>query len=151
MAMARQPLSTTTTVRRFVCRRTESNAPVKVSNSHHSLWVEEICTEHQHSPLTGGWDPKTNAIPQDLNEQIDQAFANVDLTLKTAGVKDGWKQVFSVKSYHVVSIGEKTIEAMVRNLRKWMPDHRPIWTMLGVPTLALEDMKVEIDVVAIDE
>jgi len=48
-------------------------------------------------------------------------------------------------------IGEKTTEAMVRNLRKWCPDHKPIWTMVGVASLALEAMKVEIDVIAHDE
>lgn len=29
------------------------------------------------------------------------------------------------------------------------PDHRPLWTALGVETLALEGMKVEVEVEAI--
>lgn len=38
---------------------------------------------------------------------------------------------------------------MVRNLRKWCgEDHMPIWTEIGVSTLALEAMRVEIEVEA---
>ncbi|KAK3670339.1 hypothetical protein LTR78_009793 [Recurvomyces mirabilis] len=99
----------------------------------------------------GGWDPKTGKCLETWQEQIDQAFANVDLTLKTAGVKDGFKSVFSIKSYHVGTIDSTVLEAMIGNLKKYAPGHKPIWTMLGVATLALPEMKVEIDVVAIDE
>lgn len=38
---------------------------------------------------------------------------------------------------------------MVRNFKKWCgPDHRPIWTEVGVGSLALETMRVEIEVEA---
>ncbi|KAK3111540.1 hypothetical protein LTR53_013121 [Teratosphaeriaceae sp. CCFEE 6253] len=99
----------------------------------------------------GGWDPATNAISPDLATEIAQAFANCDLTLKTAGVQKGLQQAYSVKSYHVGAIDAVVIETMVAQLRRWMPEHRPIWTMIGVPTLALPGMRVEIDVVAFDE
>ena len=102
------------------------------------------------SHLTGGWDPVTGGdIPQDINKQIDQAFRNVDLTLRTAGSK-GWTQVVSVKSYHVPMCDE-ALDAMARNLKQWLPDQKPIWTCIGVPALGMEAMKVEIDVVAWDE
>jgi enamine deaminase RidA (YjgF/YER057c/UK114 family) len=39
---------------------------------------------------------------------------------------------------------------MLRNARQWMPDHKPIWTCLGVAALAQEGMRVEIEVVAHD-
>ncbi|KAK4548015.1 hypothetical protein LTR36_010735 [Oleoguttula mirabilis] len=97
----------------------------------------------------GGWDPENGALRATAVEQIDQAFANVALTLKTAGVKGGFTQVHSVKSYHV-PLDNQAMEAMVRNLKHWMPEHKPIWTVIAVPRLALEDMKVEIDVVAFD-
>lgn len=101
-------------------------------------------------PRSGGWDPKDGTLRATAVEQIDQAFTNVDLALKTAGVTNGCKQVYSVKSYHV-PLDDQAMEAMVRNLKAWMPEHRPIWTVIGVPRLALEEMKVEIDVVAYDE
>jgi enamine deaminase RidA (YjgF/YER057c/UK114 family) len=33
----------------------------------------------------GGWDPKTEEFPLPLSEEIEQAFSNVQLSLKTAG------------------------------------------------------------------
>ncbi|TKA71184.1 hypothetical protein B0A55_09509 [Friedmanniomyces simplex] len=99
----------------------------------------------------GGLDPSSMDISSDVDAQITQAFANVDLTLRTAGVEGGLKQVFSVKSYHVGAIDEAVIDSMKKNMQKWMAEHRPIWTMVGVTALAIPAMKVEIDVVAIDE
>lgn len=98
--------------------------------------------------LLGGWDPKTGVFFREINAQIDQAFANVDLNLKDAGGK-GWEQVFRVNSYHV-PINDEALEAMVRNFRHWMPNHEPIWTCVGVPRLGEDDMRVEIEVVAHD-
>ncbi|PIG80368.1 L-PSP endoribonuclease family protein [Aspergillus arachidicola] len=98
--------------------------------------------------IKGGWDPKTGEFYKEINAQIDQAFANVDLALKTAGGK-GWAQVYRVNSYHV-PINNEALEAMVRNFRKWMPDHEPLWTCVGVTRLGEDDMRVEIEVVAHD-
>lgn len=39
---------------------------------------------------------------------------------------------------------------MVRNMRRWMPNHKPLWTVLGVSRLGEDDMRVEIEVVAYD-
>lgn len=87
-------------------------------------------------------------IDRDIDAQIDQAFANVDLVLKDAGGK-GWEQVFSVRSYHI-TLDTQALNAMVRNLRKWMPNHKPLFTCVGVTKLGEEDMRVEIEVVAND-
>lgn len=54
-----------------------------------------------------------------------------------------------MNSYHV-PLNNEALEAMVRNLRKWMPDHQPIWTTIGVTRLGEDDPKVEIEVVAHD-
>ncbi|OOQ82293.1 L-PSP endoribonuclease family protein [Penicillium brasilianum] len=94
----------------------------------------------------GGWDPKSGEISQEINAEIDQAFENVDLNLKHAG-GNGWDQVFRVNSYHV-PMDNEALGAMVRNFKKWMPGHQPIWTCVGVPSLAQDNMHVEIEVVA---
>ncbi|KAK7413391.1 hypothetical protein QQX98_007768 [Neonectria punicea] len=96
----------------------------------------------------GGWDPHTEVFEKEINAQIDLAFANVERNLKDAGGK-GWSQVFRVNSYHV-PINNEALEAMVRNFRKYMPDHEPIWTCVGVTRLGEDDMRVEIEVVAYD-
>ncbi|XRM43546.1 hypothetical protein ABZX51_006712 [Aspergillus tubingensis] len=96
----------------------------------------------------GGWDPNTGEFYKEINEQIDQAFKNVELNLKNAGGK-GWEQVFRVKSYHV-PINKEALDAMVRNFKKYMPNHEPLWTCVGVTRLGEDDMRVEIEVVAHD-
>lgn len=97
---------------------------------------------------TGGWDPATGEIDREINAQIDRAFANVELNLRDAGGK-GWEQVFRVNSYHV-PLNNEAMEAMVRNFRKYMPGHEPLWTCVGVSRLGEDDMRVEIEVVAHD-
>ncbi|RYP48305.1 hypothetical protein DL768_005790 [Monosporascus sp. mg162] len=96
----------------------------------------------------GGWDPDTEVFEKEINAQIDLAFANVERCLKDAGGK-GWSQVFRVNSYHV-PINNEAMAAMVRNFKKYMPDHEPIWTCVGVTRLGEDDMRVEIEVVAHD-
>jgi enamine deaminase RidA (YjgF/YER057c/UK114 family) len=84
----------------------------------------------------------------DAIAQIHQAFKNVELSLRNAG-GTGWEQVFRVNSY-LVPMDDEAMEAMVQNLRKYMPNHQPVWTCVGVTALAEDDMKVEIEVVAHD-
>ncbi|PYI28096.1 L-PSP endoribonuclease family protein [Aspergillus indologenus CBS 114.80] len=96
----------------------------------------------------GGWDPKTGEFEKEINAQIDLAFSNVELCLKDDGGK-GWSQVYRVNSYHV-PINNEALDAMVRNFKKYMPDHEPLWTCVGVTRLGEDDMRVEIEVVAHD-
>ncbi len=56
-------------------------------------------------------------------------------------------QVFRVNSYHV-PLNNESIGAMARNFAQWMPNHKPIWTCVGVTRLGEDDMRVEIEVVA---
>ena len=93
-----------------------------------------------------GWDPETFDIPDDTAKQIDQAFENCDRNLKNAG-GSGLTQVFKVRSYHV-PLDDKTMEIVVEAMKKFFPNHQPLWTVLGVPRLGLDTMKVEIEVTA---
>ncbi|QIW97665.1 hypothetical protein AMS68_003183 [Peltaster fructicola] len=108
----------------------------------------------------GGWDPNTKDltgtmdISTDLATQIEQAFSNVDLALRTAGGK-GWEQVYKVRTYYVsepgtVIIPEEVMKLLTDGLRKWAPNHQPIWTALGVAALTLPNMRIEIEVKAYD-
>jgi enamine deaminase RidA (YjgF/YER057c/UK114 family) len=106
-----------------------------------------------HTPL-GGWDHRqkepdlANLIKPNLLEEIDQAFENVDYNLKHAGGK-GWSQVYRVVTYSTNIAPQH--DRIVENFRKWMPDHCPVWTELGVKELGLDVMNFEIDVEAYDE
>lgn len=55
-------------------------------------------------------------------------------------------------SYHVnlKETDKEVLELMVQEMRKWCPEHRPVWTLIGVETLAEERMRVEVEVVVYD-
>jgi enamine deaminase RidA (YjgF/YER057c/UK114 family) len=86
-------------------------------------------------------------IPTALEDEIAQAFRNVERTLATAGAT--WKDVVHVNSYHVGGFPPEVNETMARLFRTYMPDHAPIWTETGVTALGLPEMRIEIRVTAI--
>lgn len=88
-------------------------------------------------------------MKKELYDEIDQAFENVDRNLKDAGGK-GWSQVFRVNSYHT-DMSDEALHYTVKNLKKWMPDHQPLFTCVGVTKLGIEGMRIEIEVSAYDE
>lgn len=81
-----------------------------------------------------------------MAEQIQQAFENVQHNLKNAGGR-GWDDVYKVTTYNVDLDGD-IVALLIKNLKKFCPNHKPCWTALGVARLASPEMKVEIDVVA---
>jgi enamine deaminase RidA (YjgF/YER057c/UK114 family) len=94
----------------------------------------------------GGWDDDLQ-IPDDLEEEISQAFRNVERTLATAGAS--WEHVVHVNSYHVGGFPPVVNQTMAKLYRQYMPDHAPIWTQTGVEALGLPAMRIEIRVTAI--
>ena len=112
----------------------------------------------------GGWDTTVAdrvAIRPTLEQEFEQAFQNVELALRSAGSKNGWRDVYKVVSYHAnwklsgecqQSFGgtaEGPEPFMIANLKKFCgPDHRPTWTEVGVTRLGDEKMNVEIEVEA---
>jgi len=93
----------------------------------------------------GGWDDHF-AFPDRLEDEIAQAFANVERTLATAGAS--WKDVVHVNSYHV-GFPPETNATMVKLYRQYMPERKPIWTETGVTALGDPHMRIEIRVTAI--
>jgi enamine deaminase RidA (YjgF/YER057c/UK114 family) len=79
---------------------------------------------------------------------VEQAFANVELALKDAGGK-GWSQVFRI-SLFTTDMSEACLGAMKASMEKWMPDHKPVVTGVGVAALAIPGMTVEVEVWAHD-
>jgi enamine deaminase RidA (YjgF/YER057c/UK114 family) len=77
----------------------------------------------------GGWDDNWN-FPESLQDEIVQAFDNVERTLATAGAS--WRHVIRVNSYHVPvaddSFGEAHNTVMVKQFIQRMGDRAPIWT-----------------------
>ena len=99
----------------------------------------------------GGWDPETLEFQtgRSIEEEINQAFDNVAAMLIAVGL--GWENVAHVNSYHVPEADGTILAAtaeMARQFRQRMPDHKPIWTCLGVAVLGDPKMRVEIRVTA---
>lgn len=94
----------------------------------------------------GGWNDELE-IPASIEDEIAQTFENVERTLATAGA--GWNHVVHVNSYHVGGFPPIVNETIAKLYRRYMPDHAPIWTQLGVEALGLPTMRIEIRVTAI--
>lgn len=119
----------------------------QVTNMHYAQAVrvgDRIETSGQ-----GGWDDVFD-FPENLDDEIERAFENVERTLATAG--GTWRDVIAVNSYHVAGSAE-IVEAhnpvMVQQFRERMGDRTPIWTEVGVQALGAPDMRVEIRVTAV--
>ncbi|KAH8820164.1 Endoribonuclease L-PSP/chorismate mutase-like protein [Xylogone sp. PMI_703] len=93
----------------------------------------------------GGWNECGELTKGDTKTQVQYAFDNLDKAIKEAGGK-GLTDVYSVRSWHVNM--EESFPFVVEQLKKTMPDHRPLFTCVGVTTLALPEMEIEIDVEA---
>ncbi|MFC3493937.1 Rid family hydrolase [Glycomyces rhizosphaerae] len=98
----------------------------------------------------GGWNDDIE-FPEDLEEEIVQAFDNVERTLAETGAT--WRDVVHLNSYHVPDdpefIGERPTRVMSEQIRKHMGDRAPIWTQTGVAALGAPGMRVEIRVTAV--
>ncbi|KXJ90107.1 Endoribonuclease L-PSP/chorismate mutase-like protein [Microdochium bolleyi] len=121
----------------------------------------------------GGWNPTTGEIPASLTDEIDQAFANVDLALRAAGGQ-GWSQVYRIRLYALdEAMVPEGLGRMVENIDKWCGGgggvapssggsggsagegdakqgerRRPILTGVGVSMLGQPGMRIEIEVAA---
>lgn len=130
---------------------TGSRYRAKASSSIRAISNHEM-SQADHS--IGGWDPLTGAMKTDPLEEIDQVFENVQLALTHAGGK-GWAQVYSMRVYVVESYwdDEAFLGHLIGSLRKWMPEHQPLMTAVGVAKLGAgpsAGMRVEIEVAAHD-
>ncbi|MBC7303968.1 MAG: hypothetical protein H5T78_23870 [Nocardia sp.] len=98
----------------------------------------------------GGWHDDIT-FPESLEDEIVQAFENVERTLATVGAS--WTDVIAVDSFHIPTaddtIGDEQTRVMAEQFRKRMGDRAPIWTQIGVAALGAPGMRVEIRVTAV--
>lgn len=91
------------------------------------------------------------SLPEDLGEQVAQAFRNIEATLASGGF--GWSNVYALRTYHVVPAGAESIPgeaigAVLGAFAEHLGDKRPAWTAIGVSALAFPGMHIEIEVKA---
>jgi enamine deaminase RidA (YjgF/YER057c/UK114 family) len=135
----------------------------KIKMSAPGAWGEKSLSDYAYSMVMevdgrvelsgqGGWNPETLDFPGDtvsLEAEIAQAVDNVAFMLNAVGLD--WGNVAHVNSYHVPEADGSILKAtaeMGRQFRMRMPDHKPLWTCLGVAVLGDPKMRVEIRVTA---
>lgn len=94
----------------------------------------------------GGWDEEL-LIPTDIEAEIRFAFRNIEIVLKEAGAS--WDHVVHVNTYHVGGFPPIVNDTIVRLYHRYMPNHAPAWTQVGIDSLGLPEMRFEIRVTAI--
>ena len=94
----------------------------------------------------GGWQ-EDGEIAADLEREVDLAFENVAKALKAANSDASWRNVVSMRSYHIDI--DRSAELVIDRMRLYIPDHRPVWTCVEIRKLGLPGMNVEIEVEAV--
>jgi enamine deaminase RidA (YjgF/YER057c/UK114 family) len=89
-----------------------------------------------------GFDLKTRKLVETSTaDQISAAFDCVDAALRAAGVKNGLASAHKMTSY-LLDVKDEPL--MMEIWRKRFPEHRPTWTAIGVTSLCIKEMVVEI-------
>ena len=91
---------------------------------------------------TTGYDYATMSISDDLVEQCEQTFRNIDAALRQAGCT----MAHVVRVHYLITPGQDFTRCGPV-LRKWMGEARPAGTMMIVGLLN-DAMKIEIEVTA---
>ncbi|KAI5460523.1 Endoribonuclease L-PSP/chorismate mutase-like protein [Mariannaea sp. PMI_226] len=80
---------------------------------------------------------KSGQVPSDVEEQLELAFKNVEISLKHAGVSEGWNAVYHMTTYHMAELmqepNNRSVFFRVRN--KYIGENMPAWTGITVPRL----------------
>ena len=94
----------------------------------------------------GGWQ-EDGEIAADLEREVELAFENVAKALKAANPNTSWRNVVSMRSYHVNI--DRSAEPVIDKMRLYMPSHRPVWMCVEIRKLGVPGMNVEIEVEAV--
>lgn len=81
-----------------------------------------------------------------FEEQLELAFANLGIALRSAGLD--YTNVFQLRTY-IVDHSMDKLAALGQVIAKYWPERPPVQTLLGVASLALPEMRFEVDAVAI--
>ncbi|KAJ5975076.1 Endoribonuclease L-PSP/chorismate mutase-like protein [Penicillium waksmanii] len=119
----------------------------------------DACLIGNRLVVTGqtGMDPLTRETSPKIEEQIAQAFKNIDDLIIRTLVKEGhtikegdsgWDYVVKLHAFFVGLSGMRAVarENMVHYIKKWCPRHQPLFTMVGIESLPFPEHLVEFEV-----
>jgi len=97
-------------------------------------------------PAGQGGETEDGVLSIDFAAQLEQALRNTETVLAAAGAKMSDVAKFNLL---VVDHSKEKFDAIRREFDRVWGDHKPAWTLIPVPALALDGMLVEIDVIAV--
>jgi enamine deaminase RidA (YjgF/YER057c/UK114 family) len=97
-------------------------------------------------PAGQGGENEEGELPADFASQLRQALDNTETVLAAAGATMADVAKFNLL---IVDHGPDKFAVIRGEFDRVWGDRKPAWTLIPVPTLALEGMLVEIDVVAV--
>ena len=86
-------------------------------------------------------------FPSGFKEEVMNAFQNVEDALTAAGVKEGFRSVYRMTTYHT-DMGDAMMEALDAATGKYFGKNRPAWAGVGVTQL-YGGARIEITAMAI--
>ncbi|EFX04952.1 endoribonuclease l-psp [Grosmannia clavigera kw1407] len=91
---------------------------------------------------------KDMVLPASATEQIMLAFQNVEDTMVAAGVKDGWRAVFDLTTYHTGPLDDPEVNtALEAAFEMHLKGNKPTWAAIGVANL-YQGARIEVRVTA---
>lgn len=86
--------------------------------------------------ITGQLGVDETGMPiRDVRQQLRAAFLSVERNLKTAGAKDGWKNVYKCVAYHSPDLNEERLAIYAELIKEFCGTNKPSQTSVSVPTL----------------
>jgi enamine deaminase RidA (YjgF/YER057c/UK114 family) len=111
-----------------------------------SKYPVKVCSSQSHSVPSlrwiGGWDRTTGETPEDISQEVDQAFDNVAHAIQQAGGTD-WDQVYKIRIYITVPMDD-IAEPIIGNMKERCKNHGPLMTVVQVVAL-YKTMRIEIE------
>jgi enamine deaminase RidA (YjgF/YER057c/UK114 family) len=97
----------------------------------------------------GGEENKEGQLSSDFRIQVQHALQNIQIALQSAGLT--MASVVKVTTL-VVDHNNDRLQVIIEEFRKLWPEKQfPVNTLIPVPRLALDDMLIEIDAIAITD
>ncbi|KAJ3547159.1 hypothetical protein NM208_g1658 [Fusarium decemcellulare] len=89
-------------------------------------------------------------VPQGLDEEVEQAFKNIEEALGAAGLsQDLWKKVYKLKIYVVEKDRDIIFEAANRVSKRLLGHTKPAISAVVVPAILHPDARLELEIEAL--
>ncbi len=105
---------------------TPEGTTTELSNGNHYSQAVRLPNNTIKISGQGGWHSSEGKViaptsAENIIEQVEQAFANVDNVLRNAGSKKGWGDVYLVRAYLVdqARFDNAVIQGWIQSVKKW--------------------------------